>query len=56
MLSFTKNETIVEFVSHSSRDPSFCPFRAIYKMIVDKAKKEKCSIHPHIFGCDIPET
>ena len=46
-------KTIVEFASHSSRDPSFYPFRV---MIVDNAKKEKCSIHPHIFSCDIPET
>ena len=49
-------KTIVEFASNSSRDPSFYPFRAIFEMIVDKAKKEKCSIHPHISSCDIPET
>ena len=36
MLSFTKmKKTIVEFASHSYRDPSFYPFRTTYEMKVD---------------------
>ena len=48
MLSFTKMKQKKRFASRSSQDPSFYSFRAIYEMIVDKAKKEK-SIHTHIF-------